>query len=153
MNSHRTPFLKPPLHFFLPLSLFHLPLLLLPFYLFLFPLHLLLLLLLQPRPAPPIPSSLPVPFLLEISPKKTKPSGTKHTSLKKKKNSRPTRYNFFTLTPPLILALSMSLLSELLLIASIKSTCLIHRKVFFLFNPLFPLLHLLSVLHALLPFP
>src|SRR6202453_174500 len=144
MNSHHTPSLKLPLHFFLLLSRFLLPLPLLPFYLFLFPLHLLPLLLLQPRPAPPIPSSLPVPFLLGLSPKKTNPSGTKHTSLKKKKNSRPTRYNFFTLTPPLIPTLFTSLLAELLLITSIKSTCLIHRKVFFLLDPLFPLLHLLS---------
>src|ERR1700677_480579 len=144
MNSHRTPSLNPPLHFFLLLSLFHLPLLLLLFYLFLFPLHLLPLLLLQPRPAPPIPSSLPVPFLLELSPKKMNSSGMKHMSLKKKKNSRPTRYNFFTLTPPLILTLFTSLLPELLLIASIKSMCLIHQKVFFLLDPLFPLLHLLS---------
>src|ERR1700677_992198 len=109
MNSHRTLLLKPPLHFFLLLSLFWLPLLLLPFYPFLFPLHLLLLLLLQPRPAPRIPSFLPVPFLLELSPKKTNLSGTKHTSLKKKKNSRPTRYNFFTLTPPLLPTLFRSL--------------------------------------------
>src|ERR1700677_4661272 len=110
------PFLKPPLHFFLLLSRFHLPLLLLPFYLFLFLLRPLLLLLLQPRPALPIPSSLPVPFLLEISPKKMKPSGTKHTSLKKNKNSRTTRYNFSILTPPLIQTLSTSPLPELLLI-------------------------------------
>src|ERR1700677_3997016 len=144
MNSHCTLLLKPPLHFFLPLFLFHLPLLLLPFYLFLFSLHLLLLLLLQPRPAPPIPSFPPVPFLLELSPKKTNPSGTKRTSLLKKKNSRPTRYNFFTLTLLLILTLSTNLLPELLLTALIKSTCLTHRKVFSLLDPLFPLLHSLS---------
>src|ERR1700677_3029001 len=143
MNSHRT-LLKPPLHFFLLLSLFHLPLLLLPFYLFLFSLHPLLLLLLQPHPAPLTLSSLAEPFLLKPSPKKTNLSGTKRMSLPKKKNSRTTRYNFFTLTPLLILTLSTSLLPELLLIALINSTCLIHWKVFFLLDPLFPLLHLLS---------
>src|ERR1700677_880495 len=90
-NFLRTPFLKLPLLFFLLLSLFHLPLLLLLSYLFLFPLHPLLLLLLQLRPAPLIPLFLPVPFLLEQSPKKTKPSGTKHTSLEKKQNLRTTR--------------------------------------------------------------
>src|ERR1700677_4882527 len=102
--------LKLPLHFFLLLSLFHLPLLLPPFYPFLFPLPLLPLLLPQPHPAPLIPLFPPEPFLLELSPKTTNPSGTKHTFLKKKKNSRPTRYNFFTLTPPLIPTLSTSLL-------------------------------------------
>src|ERR1700677_1202734 len=130
MNSHCTPFLKLPLHFFLPLSLFHLPLLLLPFYLFPFPLHLLPLLLLQPLPTPPIPLFLTDPFRLKISPKKTNLSGTKCTSLPKKKNSRPTRYNFFTLTLLLIPTRSTTLLPGLLLTASIKPTCLTHRKVF-----------------------
>src|SRR5271154_1999477 len=113
--------LKLPLLFFLLLSLFHLPLLLLPFYPFLFPLHLLPLLLLQPRPTPLTLSSLAEPFLLKPSPKKTNPSGMKCTSLPKKKNSRPTRYNFFTLTPLLILTLSTTLLPELQLTPSIES--------------------------------
>src|ERR1700677_4961612 len=106
------PFPNTLLHACPPLFHFHL-LLLLPFYPFLFPLHLLPLLLLQPRPALPIPSFLPVLFLLELSLKKTNPSGTKHMSLKKKKNSRPTRYNFFTLIPLLIPTLSITLLPEL----------------------------------------
>src|ERR1700677_2875910 len=145
-------FPKLPLHFFLPLFLFHLPLLLLPFYLFPFPLHLLLLLLLQPRPAPPILSFLAVPFLLKLSPKKTNPSGTKRMSLPKKKNSRTTKYNFFTLTPLSIPERFMTPLPKLLLTVSINSTCLTHRKAFSLLDLLFPLHHLLSDQHDLLLF-
>src|ERR1700677_593751 len=141
MNFHRTPFLKPPLHFFLPLSLFHLPLLLLPFYPFLFPLHLLPLLLLQPHPAPPIPL-----FQDRMFPSKTfqRTKKTRGTNATPYLNFLTNRSNFFILLNLSILTLSTSLLPELLLITSIKSTCLIHRKVFFLLDPLFPLLHLLS---------
>src|SRR6202453_4709080 len=144
MNSHCTPFLKLPLHFFLLLSLFHLPLLLLPFYPFLFPLHLLPLLLLQPRPAPPIPSSLAVLFLLKLSPKKTNLSGMKRTFLLKKKNLRITKSNFFISIPLSILEHFMTLLPRLLLIVSISSMCLTHWKAFSLLVPLFPSLHLPS---------
>src|ERR1700677_3540622 len=134
-------FPKLPLHFFLPLFLFHLPLLLLPFYPFPSPLHLISLLLLQPHPAPLIPSFLAVLFLLKLSPKKTNPSGTKRTFLLKKKNLRITKSNFFIPTPLLIPERFTTLLLGLLLTASISLMCLTHQKASVPLAPLFLLAH------------
>src|SRR5271154_4928700 len=118
MNFFCTLSLRPLLHFFLLLFLFH-PLLLLSFYLFHFPLHLLHPLLLQPHPILPIPSSLDKPFLLELSPRKTNTSGTKCTYLKKKKTKFiPLHFipklNFFFILPIPTLTSTLLLFTSLL---------------------------------------